>query len=85
MTAADAALLAQHGFNTVRLGVEFDGMMPTRGHIDTTYLDRIAGVIDVLGAAGIHVLLDHHQDGLSPAWGGNGFPSWSIHAGPFPG
>ncbi|MGH9137300.1 MAG: cellulase family glycosylhydrolase, partial [Acidimicrobiales bacterium] len=65
LTADDAALLAAHGFNTVRLGVEFDGLMPTPGDIDEAYLDRIVAVVNLLGAQGIHVLLDNHQDGLS--------------------
>ncbi|WP_460722563.1 endoglycoceramidase I [Nocardia heshunensis] len=82
LTADDAALLARHGFNTVRLGVSFDGLMPTQGVIDTAYLDRIAGVVDTLAQYGIHTLLDNHQDGLSKVWGGNGFPEWSIHARP---
>lgn len=84
LTEEDARLLARHGFNSVRLGVSFDGLMPTRGDVDEAYLDRLAGVIDVLGAAGIHVLLDNHQDGLSKIWGGNGFPEWAIEARPKP-
>ncbi|SDY27956.1 endoglycoceramidase [Saccharopolyspora shandongensis] len=82
LTADDARLLARHGFNTVRLGVSFDGLMPSRGDVDEAYLDRLAGVIDVLGASGIHVLLDNHQDGLSKSWTGNGFPEWAIEARP---
>ncbi|WP_037176420.1 endoglycoceramidase I [Rhodococcus sp. UNC363MFTsu5.1] len=85
LTAADADLLAGHGFNTVRLGVSFDGLMPERGQIDPAYLDRVADTVDVLGTRGIHVLLDNHQDGLSSIWGGNGFPAWSIEARPLPG
>ncbi|MDI9919024.1 cellulase family glycosylhydrolase [Rhodococcus sp. IEGM 1379] len=82
VTPQDADLLAQHGFNTVRLGVEFEAMMPERGQIDYAYLDRAAETVDVLGARGIHVLLDNHQDGLSKPWGGNGFPAWAIEARP---
>ncbi|MFB8275446.1 endoglycoceramidase I [Nocardia colli] len=82
LTDADAALLAKHGFNTVRLGVSFDGLMPARGVIDTAYLDRIGAVIDTLAAQGIYTLLDNHQDGLSKIWGGNGFPEWSLRARP---
>ncbi|WP_019854164.1 cellulase family glycosylhydrolase [Actinopolyspora mortivallis] len=85
VTAEDARLLAGHGFNTVRLGVSFDGLMPNRGEVDEGYLDRIAHVVDVLGAEGIHVLLDNHQDGLSEIWGGNGFPEWALESRPFPG
>ncbi|MFI9505273.1 cellulase family glycosylhydrolase [Nocardia sp. NPDC052566] len=82
LTDEDATLLARHGFNTVRLGVSFDGLMPTRGAIDNAYLERIGKVIDTLAAHGIYTLLDHHQDGLSKIWGGNGFPEWSIRARP---
>ncbi|QLY28052.1 cellulase family glycosylhydrolase [Nocardia huaxiensis] len=82
LTAQDAELLSRHGFNTVRLGVNFDGLMPTRGVVDTAYLDRVAGVVDTLAQYGIHTVLDNHQDGLSKIWGGNGFPEWAIRARP---
>ncbi|WP_249353209.1 cellulase family glycosylhydrolase [Rhodococcus sp. Q] len=82
LTADDADLLAGHGFNTVRLGVSFDGLMPDRGVIDPAYIDRIATVVDMLGSRGISVLLDNHQDGIGKPWGGNGFPEWSIRARP---
>lgn len=85
VTAADAELLAEHGFNTVRLGVSFAGLMPTRGDIDKAYLERVEQVVSTLGDAGIHVLLDNHQDGLSEIWGGNGFPAWAIESRPLPG
>ncbi|WP_405133638.1 cellulase family glycosylhydrolase [Nocardia sp. NBC_01388] len=84
LTADDAALLAGHGFDTVRLGVSFDGLMPTRGVVDTAYLDRVAGVVDTLAQYGIHTLLDNHQDGLSKIWGGNGFPEWALQSRPGP-
>ncbi|MFF3225763.1 cellulase family glycosylhydrolase [Nocardia suismassiliense] len=82
VTDQDAALLARHGFNTVRLGVSFAGLMPTRGVVDTAYLERLVRVIDTLAAQGIYTLLDNHQDGLSKIWGGNGFPEWSLRARP---
>lgn len=85
VTPQDADLLARHGFNTVRLGVSFDALMPERGQIDDAYLGRVGTTVDVLAARGIHVLLDNHQDGLSKVWGGNGFPAWSIVARPTPG
>lgn len=82
VTEQDAALLARHGFNAVRLGVSFDGLMPTRGVVDTAYLDRVAAVVDTLAAYGIYTLLDNHQDGLSKVWGGNGFPEWALRSRP---
>ncbi|MFD4292219.1 cellulase family glycosylhydrolase [Rhodococcus sp. NPDC058505] len=85
LTAADADLLAGYGFNTVRLGVEFEALMPERGVLDTDYLDRLVGVADVLAERGLHVLFDNHQDSLGKPWGGNGFPAWSIESRPRPG
>lgn len=82
LTDASAAMLARHGFTTVRLGVSFDGLMPTEGVVDTAYLDRVESVVDTLAAHGIYTLLDNHQDGLSKIWNGNGFPEWAIRARP---
>lgn len=85
ITPDDARLLARHGFNTVRLGVSFDAIMPRQGEVDTAYLGRVAGVVDVLAAEGIYTLLDNHQDSLSSIWDGNGFPAWSLTSRPAPG
>ncbi|WP_233266976.1 cellulase family glycosylhydrolase [Tomitella fengzijianii] len=85
ITPRDAELLADHGFNAVRLGVSFAGLMPERGRIDHAYIDRVVGMVDMLAAHGIRTLLDNHQDGLSAVWGGNGFPAWSIASRPLPG
>ncbi|WP_345601854.1 cellulase family glycosylhydrolase [Tomitella cavernea] len=85
ITPRDAELLAGYGFNAVRLGVSFAGLMPERGRIDHAYIGRVVGMVDMLAAHGIRTLLDNHQDGLSPVWGGNGFPPWSIEARPPPG
>ncbi|MGW0325330.1 endoglycoceramidase I [Nocardia sp. NPDC003183] len=82
LTDDAAATLARHGFTTVRLGVSFDGLMPTAGVVDTAYLDRVETVVDTLAAHGIYTLLDNHQDGLSKIWNGNGFPEWAIRARP---
>ncbi|MFI5783022.1 cellulase family glycosylhydrolase [Nocardia sp. NPDC051570] len=85
VTARDAELLARHGFTAVRLGVEFAGLMPERGHIDHDYIERLARTVDALGRAGIHVLLDDHQDSMSAVFGSNGFPAWAVDPKPFPG
>ncbi|EGD56382.1 cellulase family glycosylhydrolase [Gordonia neofelifaecis] len=85
LTERDAADLSRHGINAVRLGVSFDGLMPTEGVIDTAYIGRVVRVVDTLSAHGIRTLLDNHQDGLSSPWGGNGFPAWSLRARPGPG
>lgn len=74
----DAAWLAEHGFNTVRLGVLFAGVMPERGQVVAGYLDCIDRVVDLLAAHGIWVQLDAHQDLYSERYGGEGFPDWAV-------
>jgi endoglycosylceramidase len=81
LTDADLDRIAAHGFDVIRLGVIPEGLMPTKGHVDTTYIDHIAETIDRIAAHGLYVLLDIHQDLLGPPWG-NGFPAWSIHHDP---
>lgn len=78
-TAKDADWLAAQGFNTVRLGVIFAGVMPHRGRVDPAYLDKIARVVDLLAARHIWVLLDFHQDMYNERFGGEGFPAWAVH------
>lgn len=74
--ADDAEFLASQGFNVVRLGVEFQGLMPQPGQIDHEYIESIATSVDQLADEDIFVLLDFHQDGFSPKYTGNGFPAW---------
>jgi len=76
--ADDAAFLRAQGFNVVRLGVVFGGVMPEPGVIDQAYVDSIVETVDVLAAEGIYVLLDMHQDGYGPLTHGNGFPAWAT-------
>ncbi len=78
-TAADADWIASQGFNTVRLGVIFAGVMPRRGVIDPAYLEKIARVVDLLAKRKIWVLLDFHQDMYSERFAGEGFPAWAVH------
>src|SRR5699024_6359182 len=85
VTPRDAELLAGYGFNAVRLGVSFAWLMPELVRIDVEFIGRLVGVVDMLAAHGIRTLLDNHQDGLSPVWGGNGFPAWAIESRPSPG
>jgi len=73
----DAAFLQHEGFTALRLGVEFQGLMPTPGEVDEKYLDALAETVAVLARHHILVLLDFHQDGFAPLFlGGNGFPDW---------
>lgn len=74
--ADDAQFLAANGFNTVRLGVNLEGLMPTRGKVSYAYIDHLATSVHTLAKADIYVVLDFHQDGFAPKYNGNGFPNW---------
>lgn len=81
---ADAEFLAEHGFNVVRLGIQFQALMPEPGEIDHDYIENLATTVEDLAAEDIFVLLDFHQDGYGPVYTGNGFPEWmSIDDGEF--
>jgi endoglycosylceramidase len=77
-TARDADWIAAQGFDTVRLGVIFAGVMPRRGVVDPAYLDKIARVVDLLAARHVWVLLDFHQDMYNERFAGEGFPAWAV-------
>jgi endoglycosylceramidase len=72
----DAAFLAAEGFNALRLGVDFRGLMPTPGVVEDAYIEHLAATVDALTRQQIFVLFDFHQDGFSPMFNGNGFPDW---------
>ncbi len=80
LTAADADFLAVNGFNVVRLGVLFAGVMPQKGVIDQSYLDRIDRSVQLLASRHIRVLLDFHQDMYNEQFQGEGFPDWAVPA-----
>lgn len=77
-TAADADWLRDHGFNSVRLGVLFQGVMPDKGRIDNAYLAQVDRVVQLLASRGVYVLFDFHQDLYAERFGGEGFPDWAV-------
>jgi endoglycosylceramidase len=78
-TAKDADWIAAQGFNTVRLGVLFAGVMPARGQVSQRYLAASAKVVKLLTDRKIWVLLDFHQDLYSEKFSGEGFPAWAVN------
>ncbi len=78
-TSADADWLQSNGFNSVRLGVLFAGVMPQQGVIDYGYLNQVDRVVQLLAARNIYVLLDFHQDLYNEKFKGEGFPSWAVY------
>jgi endoglycosylceramidase len=80
----DAALIAASGFNTIRLGVAFEFLMPAPGRVDRAYLASLAETVRILGRHHIYVLLDFHQDGWGPVTNGNGMPAWATYTDGLP-
>lgn len=77
--AADADWLADHGFNTARIGVLWVGVTPsTPDTIDRAYLESWNRVIKLLAARHIWMLFDFHQDMLGPMYQGEGVPDWAV-------
>lgn len=67
LTEDDFADIAALGSNVVRLIITWSSLEPTRGFIDSAYLDRIALAVEWARAHDIYVLLDMHQDAWGPA------------------
>lgn len=75
----DAAFLAAHGFNLVRLGMNWSGIEPRPGGFDPTYLASILGTVRTLERHHIYTLLDWHQDDWGLAANGiDGAPAWAT-------
>ena len=61
----DISQMASFGFNLIRLPLSWSLLEPQRGRFNQLYLDRIAQVVGWAGEAGIHVILDMHQNAYS--------------------
>ncbi|MGH8454460.1 MAG: cellulase family glycosylhydrolase [Nevskiales bacterium] len=76
--AADADWLADHGFNTARIGTLWVGVAPEPDHFDLAYLAHWDRVINLLASRKIWMLFDFHQDMLGPKFQGEGVPEWIV-------
>jgi endoglycosylceramidase len=82
--ADDAAFIAGHGFNAVRLTVERYNIEPTAGHFNTAYLDFVRKTVRLLHSYGVMTLIDFHQDEFGPVFRDNGYPAWMTSTGGLP-
>jgi len=78
LSAEDIADLAAWGFNVVRLGVMWPGVVPQAGAANATYLATMQQLVADLGAAGIYTIVDCHQDLFSRYFCGEGAPDWAT-------
>jgi endoglycosylceramidase len=61
----DFAQMHPLGYDAIRLNLSWSLLEPAPGHMDRTYIDRIAQVVGWAKQAGIYVVLDMHQDAWS--------------------
>jgi endoglycosylceramidase len=73
-----ARMAEDWGFNFARFLIFWDALEPQPGGYDDVYLDRVAERLDWFQAAGIHVVLDMHQDVYSQFFCCDGAPTWAI-------
>ena len=74
-TQRDIGYLKSWGFNVVRLGVMWPGVIDSSNNINSTYLDTMKKIVEDLGNNGIYTLVDMHQDLLSEYFCGEGIPN----------
>jgi endoglycosylceramidase len=74
----DAQAMAAMGFNTIRTGIAHKGFVPAAGQYDAAYLRDFAQTVRLLEDAGLHVLIDFHQDMYNERYQGNGFADWAT-------
>ncbi|MFT4704463.1 MAG: endoglycosylceramidase [Bradymonadia bacterium] len=76
--ASDAEAMARHGFNWLRLPINWSGLEPVEGQLNEAYLERLDEVIALANDAGLYVMVDFHQDAYSKQIGEDGAPLWAI-------
>ena len=74
-------VLPDLGVNVVRLLFIWEAFEPERDKYDESYLAYYTNLVDALGARGMHVIVDIHQDAFSryaTQGCGDGFPAWTV-------
>lgn len=69
---------SEWGWNNVRFLVFWGAIEPEQGVYDEEYLDEVEGWMDRYEEAGIHVVLDMHQDLYGWKVGFDGAPDWAV-------
>lgn len=83
-------LYRDFGFNVVRLGAMWKGVVPRPNQFDPSYIETLQKIVTSLEDHGMYVILDMHQDVLSvfntsTEWVGyEGVPRWLIDRFPPP-
>lgn len=81
-SATDVQQLREIGFNFLRIPINWSGISPNPGQVNTAYITAILNLLDLCEASGIRVMLDMHQDAYSKEIGEDGAPLWAIVPAP---
>jgi endoglycosylceramidase len=71
-------LATDWGFNFVRYLILWDALEPQPGEYSQSYLNKVEDRMDWFAEAGIHVVIDMHQDVYSRVFCCDGAPAWAI-------
>lgn len=76
-TADDVARMQAHGGNCLELnGFRVGYMMPSRGSIDSSYLAKLDGYVNICENAGMYMIFTF--DDMSYTTWGSGMPNWML-------
>ena len=64
-TESDFQSMASHGISVIRLIVHWSRLEPTRGEVNTDYLDEIDAMVRLAAMYNIYTVIDMHQDAYS--------------------
>lgn len=71
-------LVDELGMNAVRMLIFWEAVEPERGVYDDVYLAEVRRRVEAAGAAGLHVIVDMHQDVFGRGFGNDGAPRWAC-------
>ena len=78
LNSTDFAFMQSHGWNALRLGALWSGVMPVDDVTpNTTYLNALNTIVEEASQYGIHTIIDAHQDLAAPSLCGEGSPEAS--------
>jgi len=78
LTADDCRRMRALGLDLLRLPINWSGIEPERDRYDEAYLQRVDAAIACAADAGVHVIVDLHEDAYSKEIGEDGAPLWAI-------
>ena len=76
---------ADWGMTAIRFLITWSAVEPVQGQYDDAYLDWVAEKMQWASDAGLHVILDMHQDVYGEGYGFDGAPAWTCDASNYDG